>query len=43
VGIGYETPWRQVEAMLLEAVARTPGLLKDPAPFVIHKGLAISR
>jgi len=39
VGIGYETPWRQVEAMLLEAVARTPGLLKDPAPFVIHKGL----
>ena len=39
VGIGYETPWRQVEAMLFEAVARTPGLLKDPAPFVIHKGL----
>ncbi len=26
VGIGYETPWRQVEAMLLEAARRTPGL-----------------
>ena len=26
VGIGYETPWRQVEAMLLLAAERTPGL-----------------
>lgn len=34
VGIGYETPWRQVDAMLLEAAARTPGLLTDPKPFV---------
>ncbi|MCM8597018.1 mechanosensitive ion channel domain-containing protein [Accumulibacter sp.] len=34
VGIGYETPWRQVEAMLLIAAERTPGLLKDPPPFV---------
>jgi small-conductance mechanosensitive channel len=34
VGIGYETPWRQVEAMLVEAAARTPGLLRDPVPFV---------
>ena len=39
VGIGYETPWRLVEAMLLEAVARTNGLLKDPPPYVLHKGL----
>ena len=39
VGIGYETPWRQVEAMLLEAAARTPGLLRDPPPFVMHKTL----
>jgi small-conductance mechanosensitive channel len=36
VGIGYETPWRQVEAMLLEAAARTPGLRKDPPPFVLQ-------
>ncbi|MGH7305214.1 MAG: mechanosensitive ion channel family protein [Candidatus Rokuibacteriota bacterium] len=34
VGIGYETPWRQVEAMLLIAATRTPGLLAAPAPFV---------
>ena len=34
VGIGYETPWRQVEAMLIEAAARTPGLLRDRSPFV---------
>ncbi len=39
VGIGYETPWRQVEAMLLMAAERTAGLLKEPAPFVLHKAL----
>jgi small-conductance mechanosensitive channel len=39
VGIGYETPWRQVEAMLLEAAARTPGLLRQPEPFVLQKAL----
>jgi small-conductance mechanosensitive channel len=39
VGIGYGVPWRQVEAMLLEAAARTPGLLPKPAPFVRQKAL----
>jgi small-conductance mechanosensitive channel len=39
VGIGYETPWRQVEAMLLQAAERTAGLLKEPKPFVLHKSL----
>ncbi len=39
VGIGYETPWRQIEAMLLEASRRTPGLLQQPAPFVLQKSL----
>lgn len=39
VGIGYETPWRQVEALLLEAAARTPGLLREPPPFVMHQKL----
>ena len=34
VGIGYEVPWRQVEAMLLEAAERTPGLLREPKPYV---------
>ena len=40
VGIGYETPWRQVEAMLLMAAERTPGLLREPAPFVLQLSLA---
>ena len=39
VGIGYEVPWRQAEAMLLMTVERTPGLLKDLAPFVPHRKL----
>jgi small-conductance mechanosensitive channel len=39
VGIGYETPWRQVEAMLLIAAQRTPGVLQQPAPFVLQKML----
>jgi len=39
VGIGYETPWRQVEAMLVEAADRTPGLLKEPKPFVRQRAL----
>jgi small-conductance mechanosensitive channel len=39
VGIGYETPWRQVEAMLLAAAERTPGLLREPPPFVLQQSL----
>jgi small-conductance mechanosensitive channel len=35
VGIGYETPWRQVESLLLLAAARTPGTRKEPRPFVL--------
>jgi small-conductance mechanosensitive channel len=39
IGIRYEIPWRQVEAMLLEAAARTPGLSREPVPFVLPKAL----
>ena len=39
VGIGYDTPWRQVEAMLLAAAARTPGLGREPKPFILVKRL----
>jgi small-conductance mechanosensitive channel len=39
VGIGYETPWRQVEAMLIEAADRTEGIKKQPAPFVLQLSL----
>jgi small-conductance mechanosensitive channel len=39
VGIGYETPWRQVEAMLCMAAERTMGVLKSPPPFVLQTAL----
>jgi small-conductance mechanosensitive channel len=39
VGIGYETSWRQVEAMLLEAARRTTGLAGEPRAFVLLKRL----
>ena len=39
VGIGYEVPWRQVEAMLLLAASRTPGLQAVPPPFVLQTSL----
>ena len=39
VGIGYETPWRQVEAMLLMAAQRTAGLRPGSQPFVQQKSL----
>lgn len=39
VGIGYDTPWRQVEAMLLLAAKRTGDLKQDPPPFVLQKTL----
>ena len=39
VGIGYETPWRQVEALLLLAAERTPGLPREPRPFVLQQSL----
>ena len=40
VSIGYNTPWRQVRAMLLLAAARTEGVLRDPAPRVLEKKLS---
>lgn len=39
VGIGYETPWRQVDAMLRLAADRTEGVLKEPPPFVLKQSL----
>jgi small-conductance mechanosensitive channel len=40
VTIGYSTPWRKVHELLLTAAARTPGLVKDPRPFVLQKNLS---
>lgn len=39
VSIGYDTPWQQVRALLLEAAARTRGLRADAAPFVYQRAL----
>ncbi|WP_374537694.1 mechanosensitive ion channel family protein [Chitinimonas taiwanensis] len=39
VTIGYDTPWRQVHALLLEAAAQTEEVLKTPAPFVLQTEL----
>lgn len=40
VTIGYDTPWRQVEAMLVEAARRTEGILDKPAPAVFQTALS---
>lgn len=40
VTIGYDTPWRQVEAMLIEAALKTPGILAAPQPVVFQTALS---
>jgi small-conductance mechanosensitive channel len=40
VTIGYDAPWRQVHALLLEAAARTEGLRTEPPPFVLQRALS---
>ena len=40
VTIGYDTPWRQVYAMLIAAAEQTQGLRSTPTPFVYQRGLA---
>jgi small-conductance mechanosensitive channel len=39
VTIGYDTPWRQVEALLILAANRTPGVRKEPPPVVWQTAL----
>jgi len=39
VTIGYNTPWRQVEALLMLAANRTPGIRKEPPPVVRQTAL----
>jgi small-conductance mechanosensitive channel len=38
--IGYDAPWRLVQALLLQAAARTTGVRKEPAPRVLQKALS---
>jgi len=40
VTIGYDAPWRQVQAMLVEAARRTPGVLSVPSPRVFQTALS---
>jgi small-conductance mechanosensitive channel len=39
VTIGYDTPWRQVHALLLMGAERTSGLLREPPPFILQTSL----
>lgn len=40
VTIGFDAPWRQVHALLRRAADRTPGLGRDPEPFVLQRALS---
>ena len=39
ITIGYDTPWRQVHAMLLMAAEQIDGIVKAPEPYVVQKAL----
>ena len=40
VTIGYDAPWREVQAILLEAARRTEGVRSDPPPRVFQTALS---
>ncbi|MEW7848695.1 mechanosensitive ion channel domain-containing protein [Massilia aurea] len=40
VTVGYDTPWRQVHALLDEAARATPGIATQPAPFIVQSALS---
>lgn len=40
VTIGYDTPWRQVHAILIEATQGIAEVFKDPAPYVVQTALS---
>lgn len=39
VTIGYDTPWRKVHGLLIEAALKTEHILTHPAPFVLQNSL----
>jgi len=39
ITIGYDVPWRQVQALLLQAARGTAGIVTDPQPFVLQTSL----
>ena len=40
VTIGYDTPWRQVHGMLMQAAKNTPGLSPERQPFIAQTALS---
>lgn len=40
VTIGYDTPWRQVHEMLVEAAGARPEIVRVPAPYVVQTALS---
>jgi len=40
VTIGYDAPWRQVQALLIEGALRTPGIVHSPPPRVFATALS---
>lgn len=40
VTIGYDAPWRQVHALLIAAAEKTPGVRREPAPYVYQRALS---
>jgi small-conductance mechanosensitive channel len=39
ITIGYDAPWRTVHKLLIDAALETPGVLSNPAPFVLQTSL----
>lgn len=39
VTIGYDTPWRTVEGLLIEAARKTEHIQREPTPFVLQTSL----
>jgi small-conductance mechanosensitive channel len=39
VTIGYDTPWKKVHELLINAAKKTESILKNPAPFVLQISL----
>ena len=39
VTIGYDAPWRTVHGLLIDAALATPGVVRDPRPFVWQTAL----
>jgi len=37
--IGYDTPWRTVQRLMIEAALKTTDILAEPAPFVLQRQL----